>query len=363
MKQYPLLEFDLGKLLHNSQIITKLCQNHGIDVAGIVKGFNAIPAGAFTIARGGCKQIGSSRIEHLKVLKDLGLKAPTMLVRIPMLDEAEDVIEYADISLNSNIDTLEGLNETARRLNKIHKVILMYDLGDLREGFFYRNDIVEAACYVDSHLNNLNLIGIGTNLGCYGSTKPTRENLSELAETADVIESRINRSLEYVSGGGSTTLPALLQGEVPEKINHLRIGEAICNTQDLPRYWGVIIDGLDKDTFVLKAQIIEIYDKPTYPVGELCVDAFGRKPVYQDRGIRKRVIVALGNQDTWDCNRLVPKDKDIIVVGASSDHTILDIQDCKKDYKVGDLIEFNVLYQSMLFTTMSPTVNVKIIQA
>lgn len=363
MKQYPLLEFDLGKLLHNAQIITELCRSHGIEVAGVVKGFNAIPAGAFTIAKGGCKQIGSSRIEHLKVLKNLGLKVPTMLVRIPMLDEMEDVIEYADISLNSNIDTLQGLNETARRLNKTHKVILMYDLGDLREGFFYRKDIVDAACYVESNLNSLELIGIGTNLGCYGSTKPTIENLSELAETADAIESRINRSLEYVSGGGSTTLPALLQGDVPKKINHLRIGEAICNTQDLPRYWGVTIDGLDKDTFVLKAQVIELYDKPTYPIGELCVDAFGRKPVYQDRGIRKRAIVALGNQDTWDCNRLLPKDKDIIMVGASSDHTILDIQDCKKDYKVGDLIEFNVLYQSMLFTTMSPTVNVKLIQA
>lgn len=363
MRKYPLLEFDLEKLLHNAQIITNLCQSYGIEVAGIVKGFNAIPAGAFTIARGGCKQIGSSRIEHLKVLKDLGLRVPTMLVRIPMLDEAEDVIEYADISLNSNIATLRVLDATAKRLNKMHKVILMYDLGDLREGFFYRKDIADTACYVERDLENLELVGIGTNLGCYGSTKPTRENLFELAETAELIETQINRKLDYISGGGSTTLPALLQGEVPKKINHLRIGEAICNTQDLPRYFGVTIDGMDKDTFVLKAQIVELYNKPTYPIGELCVDAFGRKPIYIDRGIRLRAIVALGNQDTWDCSRLVPKDERIIVVGASSDHTILDIQDCDKAYKVGDVIEFNVLYQSMLFTTMSPTVNVKIIQA
>lgn len=363
MKKYPLLEFNLSKLLSNTQIVTKLCEEHGIDVSGIVKGFNAIPAGAFAMERGGCKQIGSSRIEHLKVLKNLGIKVPTMLIRIPMLNEVEEVIEYADISLNSNIVTLESLDKAAEMAKKIHKVLLMYDVGDLREGFFYRKDIVQAAIYVENQLKNLELIGIGTNLGCYGSTRPTKKNLSELAEAAEEIEKQIERSLQYVSGGGSTTLPALLNGEVPKKINHLRIGEAICNTQDLPRYWNVSIDGLDKDTFILKAQIVEMYDKPTYPIGEFCVDAFGRKPVYEDRGIRRRAIVALGNQDTWDYDRLVPKDRDIILIGASSDHTILDIQDCKKDYKVGDVLKFNVLYQSMLFTTMSPTVTLKIVHA
>ena len=92
------------------------------------------------------------------------------------------------------------------------------------------------------------------------------------------------------------------------------------------------------------------------------VNAFGDLPHYEDRGIRKRAIVALGNQDLGDSSRLIPRDKDMIVLGASSDHTILDIHNCKTDYKLGDIVEFNILYQAMLMTTLSPYVHKKILQ-
>lgn len=359
---YPLLEFNLHKLRNNARIVLDMCAKNHITVAGIVKGFNAIPAGALAMAEEGCSQIGSSRIRQLKTLKQLGMRTPTMLIRIPMISEAGEVVRYADYSLNSNIETLKVLNEEAFRLERRHKVVLMYDVGDLREGFFYRKEVVDAAVYVEQKLPSLELAGVGMNVGCYGSTKPTRTNLEELSSAAKEIEERIGRALEMVSGGGSTTLTTLAENQVPEKINHLRIGEAIANAQDLPKYWGLDIEGMDKDTFILKTQIVEVYEKPTYPIGELCVDAFGRRPVYENRGIRKRAIIAIGNQDTWDSSRLVPKDKNIIVVGASSDHTILDVQDSRNNYRVGDIVEFNVLYQSMLFTTMSPLVEVEIIQ-
>ncbi|MDD4089824.1 MAG: alanine racemase, partial [Tissierellia bacterium] len=82
----------------------------------------------------------------------------------------------------------------------------------------------------------------------------------------------------------------------------------------------------------------------------------------EDRGTRKRAIVALGNQDLGDSSRLIPKDKDMQVLGASSDHTILDIHDCKTEYKLGDIVEFNILYQAMLMTTLSDFVHKKIIK-
>jgi len=284
------------------------------------------------------------------------------LVRIPMMCEIEDVVKYSDISLVSEKETLNLLNKEAKAQHKIYGVVLMYDLGDLREGVFYKEELIQLAQYVEYDLNNLYLEGIGSNLSCYGSVAPTTENLSQLAEAATEMEEKLNRKLNIISGGGTTTLPLLVRGGVPKKINHLRIGEGINNTQDLPLYWDTNIEGLDPDVFVLKAQIVEINEKPTHPIGQLMVNAFGDLPHYEDRGIRKRAIIALGNQDLGDSSRLVPKDKNMIVLGASSDHTILDIHDCKTEYKLGDIIEFNILYQAMLMTTLSDYVHKKIIK-
>lgn len=362
MEKYPILEVNIKKLVSNTKIVTKLCSDNGIKVAGIIKGFGGIAAGARAMVKGGCEQIGSSRIDQLKSLKDKGFKKPLLLVRIPMMCEIEDVVKYSDMCLVSEEETLIMLNSEAEKQNKKYRVVLMYDLGDLREGVFTRNELINLSKLVEYDLNSLILEGIGSNLSCYGSVAPTNKNLTELAEAADDIEKTLNRKLNIVSGGGTTTLPLLIRGGVPEKINHLRIGEGIINTQDLPLYWGTDIEGLDKDTFVLKAQIVELNEKPTHPIGELMVNAFGEHAHYEDRGIRKRAIIALGNQDVGDSSKLVPKDKDIIVLGASSDHTILDVHDCKTEYKLGDAVEFNVLYQAMLFTTLSRYVNKKIIK-
>jgi predicted amino acid racemase/tRNA(Arg) A34 adenosine deaminase TadA len=362
MEGYPILELDLKKLYENTKIVTKLCQDCGIKVAGIIKGFGGIPEGAEEMAKGGCYQIGSSRIEQLKTMKERGLDIPLLLVRIPMMCEIEDVVKYSDISLVSEKETLNSLNAEAKKQNKIYGVVLMYDLGDLREGIFIREELIQLAEYVEYELKFLYLEGIGSNLSCYGSVAPTRENLSQLAAAAEEIEEILNRKLNIISGGGTTTLPLMVRGGVPKKINHLRIGEGINNTQDLPLYWDTNIEGLDPDVFILKAQIVELNEKPTHPIGQLMVNAFGDLPHYDDRGIRKRAIVALGNQDLGDSSRLVPRDKDMIVLGASSDHTILDIHDCKRQYKLGDIVEFNILYQAMLMTGLSDYVHKKIIK-
>jgi predicted amino acid racemase len=361
MEKYPVLEVDLKRLRANTKIVTQVCAKSGISVAGIIKGFGGIIEGAFEMAEGGCVQIGSSRIEQLKALKDKGMKTPMLLVRIPMACEIQEVVRYSDMCLVSEKETLVMLDKEAKIQNKKYKAILMYDLGDLREGVFTREELLDLAQFTEYELHNMELEGIGANLSCYGSVAPTTKNLTELSEAAVEIEKKINRKLNIVSGGGTTTLPLLMRGGVPEKINHLRIGEGIANTQDLPLYWDTYIEGLDADTFVLKAQIIEINEKPTHPIGELMVNAFGEHAHYEDRGIRKRAIVALGNQDVGDSSKLVPRDKGIKVLGASSDHTILDIHDSQNSYKLGDIVEFNVLYQAMLFTSLSDFIAKKII--
>lgn len=361
MEKFPVLEINVKKLYNNTKIITEMCIKNNIKVAGIIKGFGGIVSGSRAMVKGGCEQIGSSRIEQLKTLRNKGFKEPLLLVRIPMACEIEEVVTFSDMCLVSELETLEALNREAEKQNKKYGVILMYDLGDLREGVFNKNELINLSQYVEFELKSLVLEGIGTNLSCYGSIAPTSENLNELVDAANEIENVLNRKLNIISGGGTTTLPLLVRGGVPQKINHLRIGEGIINTQDLPLYWDTNIEGLDKDTFILKAQIVEINEKPTYPIGDLIVNAFGEYGHYEDRGIRKRAIIALGNQDVGDSSRVVPRDKSIVVLGASSDHMILDIHDCEKEYKLGDIVEFNVLYQAMLFTSLSKYIKKKVI--
>lgn len=361
MIKYPVLEVNVNKLYNNTRIVTDLCRKNGISVAGIIKGYGGIKECSESMAKGGCAQLGSSRIEQLKKLKESNIEIPLMLIRIPMMCELEDAVKYSDICLVSERDTLTEIQSEAKKQNKSYGIVLMYDLGDLREGVFSRDELLGLALYVENELSNLKLEGIGSNLTCYGSVAPTNKNLKELSDAAEMIEQKIGRSLNIISGGGTTSLPALVRGDFPEKINHLRIGEGIINTQDLPLYWNCNIEGLDADTFVLKAQIVELNSKPTYPIGELVVNAFGEVAHYDDRGIRKRAIVALGNQDVCDATKMIPKDKKIKILGASSDHTILDIEDCKNEYKLGDIIEFNVLYPAMLFSSLSDYVYKKIV--
>lgn len=361
MSKYPRLIINTSIIYNNSKIINDYCNSFGIMVTGVVKGFDGIVVASKKMYDAGCENIASSRLSHLKKINSKYPQIPLMLIRIPMLSEVKDVVKYCNISLNSELETLIKLDKEAKKQNKTHKVILMRDLGDLREGVFLKEDFIKLAVIVENELKNLELLGIGTNLSCYGSIKPTYENLTELSENAEIIENLINRKLDIVSGGGTTTLPLLLKGKVPSRINHLRIGEGIINTQDLPLYWDSYIEGLNRDSFILQAEIIEINEKPTYPIGEMCVNAFGEVGYYENRGVRKRAIIALGNFDIGDCMKLIPKDENIKIMGASSDHTMLDIHDSKYSYKLGDVIEFNVLYQAMLVSSASNMIKKKII--
>ena len=82
------------------------------------------------------------------------------------------------------------------------------------------------------------------------------------------------------------------------------------------------------------------------------MDAFGQKPYYEDRGIIKRAIIAIGKQDT-DIDSMEPLDEKIDILGGSSDHIILDVTKSDTEYKVGDVVRFVLGYGGMLKTATS----------
>lgn len=349
---YPVLEIHMDKIKENVENVHKLCSKEGVHLTGVIKGCNANLQVTKVFEADAYHSIGSSRISQLKKIKEAGFKSPLMLVRIPMLSELTEVVSYADISLNSDKETLIQLNSVCKERKMTHKVIIMADLGDLREGVWDKDAFIALCGFVESELPYVDLHGIGTNLGCYGSIRPSKINMTLLADLAVRVESHIKRPLDIVSGGATTSVPVIVNGEMPEKINHLRVGEGILLARDLTSPDFCYLDYMHNDTFVLRAQVIEVAEKPSYPVGELYIDAFGNRPTYEDRGIRRRALLGVGRQDFGHHDSLVPVASGVEVVGSSSDHLIVDITDVNKDVKVGDTLTFTLYYQGMLFLSL-----------
>jgi len=353
-KMYPKLIIDKNAFRNNVKIIKKLCVNNNINLCVVVKVYHAMPELIKILYEEGLKEFASSRLIQLKNIKEQFPEAKTLLIRIPMLSELEELVKYVDTVLISEKETLKRLNEVALKNNKVQDVIIMEDLGDLREGIIEQKDIVELAMYTEKELKGIHIKGVGTNLTCYGSIRPTVKNLTKLVETKTMIEESINRKLELVSGGATTSLELLIDKNMPVGINHLRVGGLFTTPEYIKEFknWSKYIKGL-KNVFTIEAEVIEVSTKPTYPIGEIVVDGFGNKIEYTDNGDRKRIIIALGKCDIGGYLQLYPHDKKSFILGGSSDHTIVDVNDSDIEYKVGDIVSFNLDYESIMISTQS----------
>lgn len=353
---WPCLQIDLRKIEENTRIITDLCAAHGVAVAGVLKGCSSDPMVTKAMAAGGVAQLASSRLSQLKRIRALCPEKPTMLIRIPMLSEVSDLVQYCDYSLQSEEAVLRATNEAALTQGKRHKVVLMYDVGDLREGKTTHEEVLQQALLVERQLPGLILAGVGCNLNCFSAICPSRENLSDLVSLAREIEAAIGRRLEIISGGSTTSIPLMLREGLPQGINHLRSGEGILVAQDFGPVWDTVIPGLHLDTMVLEAQVVEAGIKPTRPKGEQTKNGFGVTPGFVDRGDRARVIAAVGAADLGDVTQLIPMDDRVQVLGGSSDHIIVDTDACPDAYPVGSVLRFRIAYQAMVYAFQSADV-------
>lgn len=341
MTSYPRIVIDAAKLKHNYSRMVEIGRTHGVGIFAVTKVYTAMPELARIAVEAGVEALADSRIENLEQLASLGV--PRVLLRLPMLSEVDAVVRHAEISLNSEVTTIRALADAAARAGLRHGVVLMVDLGDLREGMKPEEAIEFAGEILDSP--HLELKGIGVNLTCYGGVIPSTENLSVLADTAAAIEDKYGVQLAIVSGGNSSSIPLLQSSKMPKRINNLRIGEAVVCGKETA--YLKELEGFHNDTFVLEAEIVELKHKPSVPTGEIGYDAFGQVPTFVDRGERLRAIVAIGKQDI-DASGLTPLDSAITLVGGSSDHTIFDLTDCSASYRVGDVLRFRCDYGAML---------------
>ncbi len=357
MAHYPRLVINLSALKHNARLIRDLLRSHNISTIAVTKGTTSHPKVVGAISSQGIKYIGDSRISNIERVKKIYPNLHYVLLRLPMLSEIEDVVKFADISLNSEIEVIKALGEVSKGLKITHKVILMIDVGDRREGIL--PDDFLGFLKKAKEIKNIKIVGVGANFACFGGVLPDEKNLSLLSEISKDAENILGYPFDFISGGSTSSIYLVTHGKMPEKINNLRIGTGILLGVDDIR--DIDIEGTVKDVFYLEAEIIELKEKPSLPSGEIAKDAFGDIPHFEDRGIRKRAILGIGKQDVI-LSSLIPIDRGVEIIGGSSDHTLLDITESDIDYKIGDIIRFKVAYTAMLYLFNSSYVTKKFIE-
>ncbi len=344
----PRIEINLEKIAHNVKIIKGLYGSKGIDIVGVTKAVCGNPVIADILLKSGISILADSRIENIIRMREAKINAEFLLLRTPLLSQAEQVVKYTNISLNSEYSVIKELSKFAIEQNSIHKIILMVELGDLREGLMPSelDKIIEQV----QRLEGIEIVGIGTNLACFGGIKPDDEKMGYLSSLAIDIEEKFGLSLKYISGGNSANYNWFMTTQDVGRINNLRLGESIylgCETLNRKP-----IPGLITDAFTLVTEVIESKIKPSLPYGTVAQNAFGNLPKFKDQGQIKRVILGIGLQDVL-VSGLTPR-LDIEIIGASSDHIIVDAK--KLELKVGDEIEFDLNYGALLSAMTSPYV-------
>lgn len=338
----PKVVVDLDKLKMNIEFLTNKIKQHHLSITAVTKVYSADPRIIAVFEQfPEIEYFGDSRIENLKSYQTTSKKK--ILLRIPMLSEIKDVLKVADISFHSEIATLKQLNAEAKKQKKHHQVLLMVDLGDLREGFFEEAELMRAVEAL-TKMEQLQLIGLGVNLTCYGGIIPEAANLNQLIRYQKQIEQTFKLPLPMISGGNSSSL-YLLDQKLPQGITNLRIGEAYLLGRETA--FATDYQEMFQDVFTLCVEIIELKKKPSYPVGKIGMDAFGQVPTFVDRGVRLRGILGIGKQDI-PLNGIIPDDPHLKIIGASSDHLMLDFTESLQTYQVGDEVKFRLDYSSLL---------------
>lgn len=294
----------------------------------------------------GVRSLGDSRLDNLRAVRKVVPCAETWYLRLPHLSAVQAIVELADVSLNSEREIIQALNAEARRQNKMHRIIVMIELGDLREGILpgslvaYYRDIVQ--------LSNVTMVGIGANLGCLAGAVPSVDQLTQLSLYRELLELKFERELAMISAGSSAVLPLLLRGGVPQVCNHFRIGEAAFLGTDL--VYGGTLPGLRADAVTLDAEVVEIKEKSLVPLGETTVRTpfeplIAEETTPGQRGYR--ALVTVGQLDT-EVSGLTPIDPRYRIAGASSDLTVVNIGDDPGGLNIGDTIRFRVNYAALL---------------
>lgn len=335
-----------NRLAHNYAFLDKLFKKHKIEWAVVTKLLCGNEIYLKEVLSLGPKEVCDSRLKNLKKIKQLNPNIQTVYIKPPAKRSIKSIVKYADVSFNTESKTIELLSQEAVRQGKIHKITIMIELGDLREGIMGENLI----SFYDKVFNlpNIEITSIGANLNCLHGVMPSQDKLIQLGLYKQLIEIKFKKKIPWISGGTSVVVPLLFTKQVPPMINHFRVGEALFFGNNL--FTDETIPGMQSDVFKLFAEIIEITEKPKVPIGDLAENPSGELFKVDEADYGKttfRAIIDVGLLDISP-DYLMPEDPDIAIINASSDMLVLDLGGSKNKYQVGELLSFQLKYMGVL---------------
>ncbi|MCF8373456.1 MAG: alanine racemase [Bacteroidales bacterium] len=340
------ITLDVKKLKENFDFLDKLFIKNDIQWSVVSKLLCGNKDYLSVLLNLGITQVCDSRVSNLETIKSINPNIETIYIKPPAKQAIESVVKFADVSMNTEIKTIMMLSKEAQKQKKVHKIIIMIELGDLREGVM-GEDFMKFYEKVFK-LKNIEVVGIGTNLSCLYGVLPNHDKLIQLSLYEQLIEAKFDRQIPYVSGGSSVTIPLIFQNLLPKGINHFRVGETLFLGTDV--YNNTTFSRMNHDVFRLYSEIIEVTEKPIMPMGEMGTNVDGGSFEMDEESIGKtmyRAIIDIGLLDV-EKKHIEPVDPDISFVGASSDMFVFDLGDNKKKYNVGDILEFKLDYMGTL---------------
>lgn len=340
------LNLNRDKLRHNYHHLENLFASHGISWGIVTKLLCGNRRFLTEVLNLGATEIQDSRVSNLRKIKEIRPEVQTVYIKPPAKRSIHDIVKYVDVSFNTELATIRALSEEAVRQGKLHKIVIMLEMGDLREGVL-RDSIV--AFYEEIfRLPGISVIGLGTNLNCLNGVMPNEDKLIQLGLYKKIIELEYGVTIPWVTAGTSVTIPLLKQGRVPDTVNHFRIGEALYFGLNL--FTGEPLESMHTDVLTLHAEVIEVAEKPSVPSGELGENPFGAKADVDTAGptgTSHRAILDIGYLDI-NPDYLIPLRDDLTIIDATSDMLVLDLGDNPMNISVGDTVPFALKYMGAL---------------
>jgi ornithine racemase len=340
------ITLDVKKLKANFDFLDKQFRTKSIEWSVVSKILSGNKEYLTELLKFDIRQICDSRVSNLKMIKSINPKIETIYIKPPAKRSIASIVQYADISMNTEIETIKMLSAEAKKQNKTHQVIIMIELGELREGVmgddfisFYESVFL---------LENIKVVGVGANLSCLYGVLPNHDKLIQLSLYEQLIEAKFNRQIPYVSGGTSVTIPLMFQNLLPKGVNHFRVGETLFLGTDV--YNNTKLKHMQNNVFKLYSEIIELIEKPSVPRGEMGTNLEGDSFDFDQANasdLSYRALIDIGLLDV-ETSHLEFVDRNLTVAGASSDMIVVDLKENEKKYKVGDLIEFELDYMGLL---------------
>ncbi|MCA9001602.1 MAG: alanine racemase [Planctomycetes bacterium] len=349
------LTIDLEALRHNIRVIDEWVLSHNASWTMATKVLCGHKPSLLALQHLGIRSMADSRMDNLSAIRELPDPTETWYLRLPHMTAIPEVIRLSDVSLNSETEVIVALNEEAKRQGKVHRIIIMLELGDLREGVLPGSLVSFYEHIFD--LPNIEVLGIGSNLGCLSGAIPSIDQFAQLSLYHELLELKFGRSLPLISAGTSAALPLLRDGILPPTINHFRIGDSVYLGTDLLN--GGTLEGLRDDAITLEVEVAELKEKGLRATGETTdMMPFEALPHSStDPGQRGyRAVVTVGQLDTV-VGGLTPLEEEYEMVGASSDLSVVNLGDNPRGVKVGDTLSFRPSYGAFVRLMMDPYID------